>query len=175
MREKNISQTTLQAQLSALIMVPFIVGAWIAAYVLYGVEFFDGRDNVWTIISCILMLATIIPHELLHAAGWMLAAGKTKEEMKISIKLPFGASIRFYGKMRVSEFLVGAMFPFVFTSVIPAAVGIMTGNFYVLMYGTMLAMTCGSDIFLCIKAWKYRDCDCYDPGITGIVVEGVEA
>lgn len=175
MREKSLSQTTLQAQLSALIMVPFIVGAWVVAVSLYGVEFFNGRDNVWTIISCIAMLATIIPHELLHAAGWMLAAGKNKEEMKITIKLPLGASICFYGDMKVSEFLIGAIMPFICTSVIPVAVGLIFGNFYVLLYGSMLAMTCGSDIALCFMAWKYRNNNCYDPGITGIVVKGVDA
>ena len=175
MREKNVFQTTLQAQLSALIMVPFIVGTWLIAYVLYGVEFFDGRDNVWTILACIAMLGTMIPHELIHALGWIISSGKTKDEMKITLKFPLGASIRFYGDMKVSHFIFGLLLPFIITSLIPVCVGIIIGNFYVLLYGSMLALTCGSDILQYFLCCKYYNKTCYDPGVTGIVIKGVEA
>lgn len=174
MEERRINQTTLQAQLSALIMVPFIVGAWVIAVSLYGIEFLNGRDNIWTIVSCIAMLGTMIPHELIHALGWMISAGKKRNEMKISIKLPFGASIRFYGDMKVSHFIFGLLLPFIITSLIPVCVGIIIGNFYVLLYGSMLALTCGSDILQYFLCCKYYNKTCYDPGVTGIIVKGVE-
>lgn len=171
MREKALTTSNLVAQLAATLGVPFIAAAFLAAYMIYGASFFEGRDNIYTIIAYLAALASMMPHELLHAVGYMVAGGKKWADFNFKMKFPVSASIQFNGDMQVNGFLVGALLPFVVTSLVPIAAGLLFGNFYLLSYGCLEALACGSDLQISLMTWKYRGMICYDPGITGIVVK----
>lgn len=167
---KTISQSTFVAQMSALAMIPFSL---LAAFIVtknFGISFWQNRDNIFTIITAVAIVFTIMPHELLHLVGWKLVSKKPRSDFDIKLNLPLGANIHFDGEMSVAHFIVGAIAPFVVTSIIPMILGVSFGNFYVLAYGMLNALSCGSDFLIVLQVIPYIGRTCSDPGITGVVI-----
>lgn len=155
---KEIRFSNKQATLAAIITLPFIVTATIIAVAIYGKQFFEGQDNIMTIIVCMLNLVICVPHELLHAAGFMVG-GKKWNELEFGLNLPFSVFIKFHGKMGMKAFRIGLVMPFIFTALIPMMAGAASGCFLLFITGVIQATACGSDLlsFICSFSFKSND------------------
>lgn len=130
----------------------------------------DGKDNIWTIITVFLTLPSIMLHELLHAAGWIII-GKKASDFNFGLKLPFTAYIQFEGTMKTEQFMFGLILPMVVTGLVPMSIGLITGNFYVLIYGVIMTPGCGSDMLSFIRCFKHLGKEIADTkGQTGFMV-----
>lgn len=158
-RQKNYMKfSNKQATLAAIIALPFIIAATIIAVVMYGKPFFEGQDNIMTIVVCMLNLIVCVPHELLHAAGFM-AGGKKWSELEFGLNLPFSVFIRFHGEMEMKTFRIGLVMPFIFTALIPMMAGAVSGCFMLFITGVVQATACGSDLLSFLSSFNFKSND----------------
>lgn len=158
METKRIEQTNTQATLAAFITLPIIIITTMIAVSVYGMSFFKCQDNAAIIIACLINLVVCVPHELLHAAGFMFG-GKKWNELEFGINLPISVFIRFKGEMSMKAFRIGVVMPFVFTALIPMIVGAFSGCFLLYISGVMQATACGSDLLSLIQSIRFDSTD----------------
>lgn len=167
--EKKVTMTEVVSNLCCIPMLGICAVAAVLFYLRVGVSAYEGRDNIYTIIVVMLSIPSIMLHELIHCLGWKIA-GKTAT-VKYGIKLPFTAYIQFKGKMKTEHFMFGVILPLVITGLIPAIIGLISGNFYIFIYGIIMAPGCGSDVLSFIRCFKYLGREVADThGETGFVV-----
>ena len=167
--ERKVTMTEVVSNLCCIPMLGICAVAAVLFYLRVGASAYEGRDNIYTIIAVMLSIPSIMLHELIHAWGWKIA-GKTAT-VKYGIKLPFTAYIQFDGKMKTEQFMFGVILPLVITGLIPAIIGLISGNFYIFIYGIIMTPGCGSDVLSFIRCFKYLGREVADThGETGFVV-----
>ena len=154
---KKEKKETMTSLVSNAACIPTLALCLVFAYFFYlrvGEGAFKGKDNIVTIIVALLCIPSIPLHELLHAIGWNLATGK-KADVSYGYKFPTTAFISFKGTMTTEQFMFGVIFPMMVTGIIPITIGLITGNFYIFLYGITLFPGCGSDALSFIRCFKY--------------------
>jgi len=172
MRKKYVTMSDAMANAAAILVIPFVAVACVIATNLYGMDLWKNSGNLGTIAACFAALVAIIPHELLHAFGWMVC-GKSRKELHFGYRFPICAFTQFDGTMSKGAFAFGCILPFVITALIPLFVGAVVGSFNILIFGVLESVGCGSDILSFVRALvlvRKNELIGDEKGITGFVV-----
>ena len=91
-----------------------------------------------------------------------MLSGKTTKELQIGSNFPICLWTRFDGTMKGWQLLVGVILPFATLSVVPAIIGLVTGNIYLIIFAFTHASGCGSDFVTSVRLLKYLKNTCTD-------------
>ena len=150
-----------KANIYALVfLIPIIIILAIPYYYIWPEQFtiekikgyLDAR-NAWTFIDIaigmVILLISIITHELLHGLGW---CRHTKNGWK-SIK--FGMNWKFftpychcYEPLALNNYRFGSVLPAIILGVIPSIIAIITGNPGLMVYGFFFTFAASGDFLI---------------------------
>lgn len=149
---KEIRQNDVVAITACLLTIPFITMAAVMGYEIHGKSFFHVEPNMSTLIVLVANAFVCIPHELIHALGFILGGGK----VSFGIHFPISVFTRFQGTMTLRAFRIALLAPFIITSLLPMLIGSVSGCFLLFLSGAVQATACGSDILLYLQGIRFN-------------------
>ena len=116
-------------------------------------------QGVWSLLEPSVLLLTVLPgifvHELLHALGWAISAGRPLSAIRIGVNWR-GVSPYAHLKepMPVESYRIGAVLPALVMGLLPAAVAIALGKPLLMAWSLFFLFTAGGDF---VVLWLIRD------------------
>jgi hypothetical protein len=107
----------------------------------------------WQILMPLIIIGTVI-HELLHGIGWMIAGKVGWQKMKFGINwkglVPYAHCSQ---AMPLNKYLVGVLLPYLLLGLLPLIIGLLMGDFFLLLSGIIFSIAATGDIYM---AWLLR-------------------
>lgn len=125
--------------------------------------------NIKMILACVAVLILVPLHEAIHVIGWDIKTGNVKLHFE---EMPKRAFVTFEGEMKVSDYAIGTLMPYLVLTVVPSIFSILTGNFYLLVFANIHSFGCCSDlvVFLMSIPYWHKTCRDAERGQTGVVI-----
>jgi hypothetical protein len=149
--KQDHSVTMLKANLYSLVfgLLP-AVGLAVIYIGVWGVPFFaQGLGALFGNLLLFLgiFLAGIVVHELLHGATWVILGRKPLNAVKFGVQ-----SLTPYAHLKepieVNAYRWGAFMPGLVLGLLPALVGILTGNGFLIAFGLLFVSAAGGDLLI---------------------------
>jgi hypothetical protein len=109
------------------------------------------------IIFLVVFFLGILLHELIHGLTWMLFGQKPFRAIKFGFQLktftPYAHCIE---PMKVNAYRIGAAMPGILLGLLPALIGIITGNGWLMAFGVLFTAAAGGDFLI---LWLIRNVD----------------
>ena len=143
---------------SLFFAVPIVgIFAWIYIY-RWGVgQFAAGFDDLFAnfFIFLVVFFLGIIVHELIHGFIWMFFGKLPFSAIKFGFQLK---SLTPYAHctvpLKVNPYRIGAAMPCILLGVLPALIGIINGNGWLLAFGLLFTTAAGGDLLI---LWLIRN------------------
>lgn len=116
----------------------------------FGRMFDYGRPagEVAVILLVITILAVVV-HEMLHAIGWMVAGGLSWSQIRFGVdKKTLSPYTHAQVPMTATAYRIGSVLPGIITGLLPAVVGLISGNGPLTMFGAVMLSAAIGDIFV---------------------------
>lgn len=153
----NLTVSTVKANVLGI-----VAGCVLALPFVLAFHFTTGLNNhiikpVYLILCPLAMIVSIVVHELLHGAGWLpFTKGKFKS---IAFGVIWEALMPYCTckeALRKGQYLVGLVMPLLILGIIPSAVALVIGSFYLLVYGVVMIICAGGDILILFLILKTK-------------------
>jgi hypothetical protein len=96
-----------------------------------------------------ILTVGVVVHELIHGLTWQWAAKKPRSAIKYGFQLK---TLTPYAHCRepmpVNAYRLGVLMPGLLTGVLPAMLGILTGNFWMVLWGAVFILAAGGDLLI---------------------------
>ena len=156
-RDLSISMAAANIYAILFVLPPTIMLGWWYVVLWGGTAFDAGMD--WLFGNFLLFLAIfligIVVHELIHGITWALAGRIPLSQIKFGFQLQ---TLTPYAHctvpLRLWPYRIGAAMPGIITGVLPALIGLSSGNGGLFMLGLFFIFAAGGDI--CIL-WTLRN------------------
>jgi len=149
---RDLSVSAVRANAYSLIFsVPF---AAVFAAVFIGIwglmQFLDGFSLFLRLMYFIpALIAGIIVHEVIHGITWAYCGRKPLKTVTFGCQLK---SLTLYAHCRepmgIGAYRTGALMPGLITGIVPSAIGIATGNGWIMAYGILFTVAAGGDMLV---------------------------
>ena len=152
LEEKGYKLTNLTVSAAKANVLGIVAGCVLALPFVLAFHFMIGLNNhevkpLYLILCPVAMIVSIVVHELLHGAGWILfTKGKFKS---IAFGVVWEALMPYCTckeALRKGQYLTGLVLPLLILGIIPSALALVFGSFYLLIYGAVMIICAGGDI-----------------------------
>lgn len=143
----------VKANIFALaLMIPLLV-VGVGLYVLYNREFGRMPQGFGPfVIFMMVLLVLVVVHELIHGITWSFFTPNHFKDIEFGFMKEY---LTPYCTCNVTlskwHHLCGTLMPLILLGIVPMVIGILTGNFGMLLMGVVMADAAGGDIMI---AWK---------------------
>ena len=152
MEKANVYSLAFAIPLAALLVILYILR--------WDVEMFStGFSSLFAnfLIFAVVFFPGVILHELIHALAWMIFGQKSASVIKFGFQLKtFSPYAHCMEPMRVNAYRIGAAMPGILLGIIPALIGILNGNGWLLGFGALFTAAAGGDFLI---LWLTRNVD----------------
>ncbi|MGF1504127.1 MAG: DUF3267 domain-containing protein [Anaerolineae bacterium] len=151
---------TMSLLLANLISIPLFVIIMVGSFALFGtVRGYDALDRGVDVafnsllIALVVFIASIVVHELLHAAGWIAFGGVSFDKMKFGFKslTPYAHS---QAPMPAGGYRIGTALPGLALGLVPLLVSLLIGSGVLAVYGAVMLAAASGDLMV---LWMLRD------------------
>ncbi len=149
--EKNIVEYTMSngkvTVYSIFLTVP-VMAVFVLPFILtWGVTFFHSIGR-WELNWFLLILLAGMPlHELLHGITWAIFADRGLKSIKFGMEwkylMPYCHCVE---PLKLKQYALGAAMPLLVMGIIPAVLGVVSGNGWLLFFGVFFILAAGGDI-----------------------------
>jgi hypothetical protein len=120
--------------------------------------YFDARDS-WTFvdisIGMVILLLSIITHELLHGLGWSIYAKKGWKSISFGVNWKFFTPYCHCNEpLLLNQYRFGTVVPAIVLGIIPSIIAIITGHPGLMAFGFFFTFAAGGDFLI---LWLIRD------------------
>lgn len=136
-----------------------MVFAGIYIYRWGGAQFKTGFDALFAnfIVFLAVFILGIVLHELIHGFSWMLFGRKPLSAIKFGFQLKsFTPYAHCLEPMRANPYRIGTAMPGILMGILPAVVGVINGNGWLLAFGLLFITAAGGDFLI---LWLIRNVD----------------
>jgi hypothetical protein len=149
--DKTISPKT--ANILALVLVPFVAVIFFVPYSLvWGSASLQLAFDRLVSPFLLVVALSVVAHEVLHGVGYTLVGGVPWREIKFGIKgLMVYAHCR--APLSASAYRVATVLPGMILGVIPGLVGLVWGNAWLTVYGTLMSVAALGDFLILWLVW----------------------
>jgi len=165
--KKELTMGAGEANIYALVfLIPIIFILAIPYYYIWPEQFtieqfrryFDARD-AWSFIDiaigAVILLISIIAHELLHGLGWSLYTKKGWKSIKFGVIWKFLTPYCHCNEpLMLNKYRFGSVLPAIVLGIIPSIVAIITGHPGLMVYGFFFTFAAGGDFLI---LWLIRN------------------
>jgi hypothetical protein len=152
MEKANVYSLIFALPLAAL-LVAFYVMRWEAGGAIAG---FNSLFRAF-LTFLIVFLAGVVLHELIHGLTWMVFGRKPLRAIQFGFQLktltPYAHCTE---PMCVNAYRIGTVMPGILLGLLPALLGIMNGNGWLLAFGVLFTVAAGGDFLI---LWLLKDVD----------------
>lgn len=159
-KRKDLIATSLQANelgtlYAFLLCIPFGVLFFI---VHRGINVPDWVGTFWAyIILIVVLFSAIIIHELLHGITWSINAKSHWKSIDFGVVWKsFNPYCTCIEPLSRRAYILGSMMPGFVLGIIPSIVSLFTGDFILLVFGIMMILCAGGDLFILIMILKSK-------------------
>lgn len=156
--KRDLSVSMLEANIYSLLFAVPIVGLLAAVYILRWRELsltFGSNFLIAITILLVVLIVGSIAHELIHASAWMWFSKKPVSEFKLGFQwkslTPYAHAKE---PMEVNAYRLGTAAPGLILGILPALLGIITGNSWLMGFGLLFTFAAGGDMLI---LWLIRN------------------
>ena len=165
--KKEVTMGAGEANIYALVfLIPIIIVLAIPYYYIWSEQFtmekieeyLEARD-AWTYIDIaigmVILLISIITHELLHGLGWSIYAKKGWKSIKFGMNWKFLTPYCHCKEPRLlNKYRFGSVLPAIILGIIPSIIAIITGHLGLMAFGFFFTFAAGGDFLI---LWLLRN------------------
>ena len=165
--KKEVTMSAGEANIYGLVfLIPIIIILAIPYYYIWPEQFtiekikgyLDARDT-WTFIDIsvgiIIILISIITHELLHGLGWSIYAKKGWKSIKFGVNWKFMTPYCHCSEpLLLNQYRFGSVLPAIVLGISPSIIAIITGHLGSMAYGFFFTFAAGGDLLI---LWLIRN------------------
>ncbi|MDO4779993.1 MAG: DUF3267 domain-containing protein [Bacteroides sp.] len=142
----NLFSLALLPLFGLLYYVPFFI-MWDFEGVAFG--------NLDMFCFILIFIGGIVVHELIHGITWALFAKNGFRSIKFGVLWKMLTPYCHCKEpLRLRHYILGGLSPLIFVGVIPALVGIIIGNFYLMNFGFLFSAAAAGDIMIVLALWN---------------------
>jgi hypothetical protein len=144
----NVLGFALTVPLIALAIVPYgLLHGWVAA--VQGLARL--RDHL--LLAVVVFVVSVVAHEGLHAAGWLLFGRVPRSAVKFGIRhaTPYAHT---RAAVEAGPYRIGIALPGLLLGILPVALSWLTGSSVLMLYGALMLSAAAGDILI---LWLLRD------------------
>ncbi len=157
-RQYSLSVGIDKANKFALVMALPVFGLLLVLYILCnpggGIGFRSLSDTL--LFAGGLIMLTVL-HELVHGITWSFFSENGLKDMEFGIMrdtlTPYCTCLR---PLKKTGYIIGTLMPLILTGIVPAVVGILTGNFLLLLIGIVMIPSAAGDILIVFTLLKHK-------------------
>ena len=165
--KKEVTMGAGEANIYALVfLIPIIIVLAIPYYYIWSEQFtmekieeyLEARD-AWTYIDIaigmVILLISIITHELLHGLGWSIYAKKGWKSIKFGMNWKFLTPYCHCKEpLLLNKYRFGSVLPAIILGIIPSIIAIITGHLGLMAFGFFFTFAAGGDFLI---LWLLRN------------------
>ena len=165
--KKEVTISAGKANIYALVfLIPIIIILAIPYYYIWPEQFtieqikgyLDARD-AWTYIDIaiglVILLISIITHELLHGLGWSIYAKNGRKSIKFGVNWKFLTPYCHCNEpLLLNKYRFGSVLPAIILGIIPSIIAIITGHLGLMAFGFFFTFAAGGDFLI---LWLLRN------------------
>lgn len=142
-------------RLAFLILLPMLVVYLTPYFLLWNLDLLKIGYKIFVKRILYILVFGIISHELLHGITWALMTKGGFKQLKFGINLKHLAPYAHFKKpLKVKSYLLGALMPLLILGIIPAIVGIASGDGFYLLFGLFFTWAATGDIIASIRLFN---------------------
>ncbi|MCK5103006.1 MAG: DUF3267 domain-containing protein [Cyclobacteriaceae bacterium] len=165
--KKEVTMGAGEANIYALVfLIPIIIVLAIPYYYIWSEQFtmekieeyLEARD-AWTYIDIaigmVILLISIITHELLHGLGWSIYAKNGRKSIKFGVNWKFLTPYCHCKEpLLLNKYRFGSVLPAIILGIIPSIIAIITGHLGLMAFGFFFTFAAGGDFLI---LWLLRN------------------